>query len=98
MSVARNLSSSENRIGRRQRTMLGGEILFEDRSGSLVCRIRNMSKSGARLDLFSTDTVPDRFILAINNGGERLPVKVAWRSATSIGVAFEIVGDEAGSD
>ncbi len=93
VSAAQEASSSEGRIERRQRTILGGEILFEDGSGSLDCRIRNMSKSGARLDLLNTADVPDRFILAINNGKDRLPVRLAWRSVTSVGVEFEVVDD-----
>ena len=88
-------SSAEDRIERRQRTMLGGELIFDDGRGSLDCRIRNISKGGARLDLFSTVDVPDRFVLAINNGGGRWPVTVAWRSATSMGVAFDMGEDEA---
>ena len=95
VSLAPKDSSAEDRIERRQRTMLGGELIFDDGRGNLDCQIRNISKSGARLDLFSTADIPDRFVLEINNGGGRRPVTVAWRSATSMGVAFDIGEDEA---
>jgi hypothetical protein len=52
------------------------------------CLVRNLSASGAALEVFSEIEIPGRFILSVPNDGLELACRVVWRKPTRIGVTF----------
>jgi hypothetical protein len=52
------------------------------------CLVRNLSTSGAALEVFSEIEIPGRFVLCLPNDGLELACRVIWRKPTRIGVAF----------
>ena len=78
----------ERRSRQRQRTLKAGTIAF-DRAAGIDCLLRNLSDTGACLEVESPIGVPDAFILVVEKDGLKRPCRVAWRSARRIGVRFE---------
>jgi hypothetical protein len=56
--------------------------------GAISCVARNLSKTGAMLDVESPIGIPDRFILVLSDG-HQIPCRIAWRGPKRIGVVFE---------
>jgi hypothetical protein len=80
-------SMDENRASPRLRTLKGGSIIFGLAPG-VDCVIRNMSDTGACLEVKGTVGIPDDFILLIKPEILKRNCHVAWRSAHRIGVLF----------
>lgn len=78
---------AETRGDQRQRMLKGGAILGDDGSERATCLIRNLSATGARLEVQNGAPVPDRFVLAMPEGHRR-PVQTAWSSGPHCGVKF----------
>ncbi|HEY1474375.1 MAG TPA: PilZ domain-containing protein [Pseudolabrys sp.] len=76
----------ENRRNRRQRILKAGKISF-DHAG-FDCIVRNVSETGALLEIESPVGIPNNFILIISKDGVKRSCHVAWRSARRIGVHF----------
>jgi hypothetical protein len=77
----------ERRIAPRKRTLKSAQIHFNQKS-VINCAVRNLSETGACLEVESPMGIPDNFILVIDSETLRRPCVVAWRSMTRIGVAF----------
>ncbi|WP_048755490.1 PilZ domain-containing protein [Afipia felis] len=76
----------ENRKSTRHRVLKAGKIAF---GGAIVdCTVRNLSETGAALDVVSSVGIPDRFTLIVAVDRVQRPCRVAWRKATRIGVLF----------
>jgi hypothetical protein len=75
----------EQRIAARQRVLKRGTIEFG--GGAIDCTVRNISATGAALDVTSPIGIPARFTLVTE--GNHLPCRVVWRKEKRIGVAFE---------
>ncbi len=71
----------------RHRVLKGGSISF-NRAAGIDCRVRNISDSGACLEVESPLGIPDDFTLVIDKDGIQRVCHVAWRSARRIGVTF----------
>jgi hypothetical protein len=55
------------------------------------CVVSDVSEKGARLDVESTDSLPDEFMLFLSRlGTPRRKCHVAWRSPTQLGVEFQL--------
>jgi hypothetical protein len=78
----------EKRGGPRQRVLKSGKIIFAGGSFSVDCTIRNMSDTGARLQVPTTVPIPDRFSLVDVQARIQRVAKVAWRKGDLIGVRF----------
>ena len=63
-----------------------GTIEFHERT--IWCLIRNLSESGAALDVISPPEIPDRFTLALPLEGVSYRCCLLWRSEMEIGVSF----------
>jgi hypothetical protein len=87
-SKAEELRSLENnRIAPRQRTLKAGIIEF---SGSTIdCVVRNISDTGAALEVASPVGIPAEFNLLISGNIAKRPCKVVWVKDKRIGVAFK---------
>ena len=79
----------DKRRGQRQRVLKGGKIIFANGSFTVDCTIRNLSDKGARLQVPTTVTIPDRFAFVDAHGGSRKSARVMWRKADLIGNVFE---------
>jgi hypothetical protein len=79
--------TNEYRGSQRQRTFKGGSISFAS-APSVDCIIRNLSETGARIELERPVDVPDKFTLLIKPEILKRSCEVAWRSGVLIGVRF----------
>jgi hypothetical protein len=77
----------EKRSVQRHRLLKPGTIEFG--GGAVTCMVRNMSKTGAALDVTSPAGVPEHFTLVFDSEGLHLPCHVVWRKQRRIGVAFD---------
>jgi hypothetical protein len=77
----------ENRASPRKTVLMSGAIEF---AGSTInCLVRNISISGAALDVASTLDIPERLNLVFKADGTNIPCHVIWRQGEQIGVAFD---------
>jgi hypothetical protein len=76
----------EKRTLARQRVLKAGTIEFG--GGAIDCTVRNVSASGASLDVVSPVGIPERFTLVVPPDELRRPCRVVWRNVTRIGVSF----------
>ena len=78
----------ERRKDERYRVLKAGKIAFNH--GAVIdCTVRNLSKSGARLDVVNQFGIPDQFILLIERDNLQFPCYVEWRKERQIGVSFK---------
>ncbi len=77
----------EKRASPRHRVFKAGTIEF---SGSRIdCVIRNVSETGAAIEVKSPIWFPDRFVLAMGSDGSSRHCHIVWRDEKRIGVAFD---------
>jgi hypothetical protein len=77
----------EKRAVHRSRVLKSGTISFG--GGSIDCTVRNLSPSGASLQVASPVGVPPSFTLIIETDHFIRRCHSVWRNATRIGVAFD---------
>ncbi|MEA2864347.1 MAG: hypothetical protein QOC84_2303 [Bradyrhizobium sp.] len=53
------------------------------------CVVRDLSLTGAKIQVPTQVGVPKCFVLAIPGDGLRLPCRIAWRKEFQVGVEFE---------
>jgi hypothetical protein len=58
------------------------------------CLIRDISPTGARLELSGAATIPDRFTLLVPQTGKTFEATIKWRRGDEVGVAFESGQDQ----
>jgi hypothetical protein len=75
----------EHRIATRHRVLKGGKIQFG--GGSIDCTVRNISDTGAALEVSSPLGIPEQFVLVTESS--QLPCRVVWRKERRIGVTFK---------
>jgi PilZ domain len=76
-----------NRIAVRRRTLKAGTIEFG--GGGIDCTVRNISETGAALEVVSPLFIPDRFTLFVPSGQFKRPCHIVWRKEKRIGIAFD---------
>jgi len=72
----------------RNRTYLGGQVVYDQRYCAIDCLVRNVSQAGARLVLAGPSIVPMEFDLVIRQKGQSRRVKLVWRNEADVGVQF----------
>ena len=71
----------------RFRVFKAGTIEF---SGHVIpCTVRNLSASGAAIEVRTPLWFPDHFTLAIASDGTRRACHIVWRDEARIGLAFD---------
>jgi hypothetical protein len=76
-------SIMERRAIPRNPVLMSGAIEF---AGSTInCLIRNISISGAALDVTNPHDIPERFSLVFRADGTHIPCQVIWRQEERIG-------------
>jgi hypothetical protein len=76
----------ERRAKSRQRVLKAGTIEFD--GGSIDCTVRNVSTTGATLDVASPVGIPNEITLNIVSRHQRQNCHIVWRKEKRIGVAF----------
>ncbi|MDD1537167.1 MULTISPECIES: PilZ domain-containing protein [unclassified Bradyrhizobium] len=76
----------ERRDKARHRVLKAGTIEFG--GGAIDCTVRNLSDTGAALDVTSPLGIPERFILFVPADATHLSCTVVWRKEKRIGVRF----------
>lgn len=71
----------------RHRTLKTGKIIFNSRFSVFECTIRNLSETGAALEMATTLGVPPQFTIAYD-GIERA-CSVRWRTERRLGISFD---------
>jgi len=80
-------SLENNRVAPRQRTLKAGTIEF---SGStLDCVVRNISDTGAAIEVATPVGIPAEFNLMISGNIAKRPCRVVWVKDKRIGVTFK---------
>jgi PilZ domain-containing protein len=64
-----------------------GKIEFG--SSAIDCIVRNLSETGAALEIESPIGVPERFELFVPQDRSRRPADVVWRKERRIGIRFD---------
>jgi hypothetical protein len=78
----------ENRKAQRNRMLKAGTISLH-LGGTIDCKIRNLSSTGARLEVNSQLGIPDSFILLTKPDRIQHSCRVKWRKDHHIGVVFQ---------
>ena len=78
---------TENRRSPRQRTFKGGSISLS--GGIIECIIRNLSETGAMVELAGPASVPDTFVLIIKPEILKRSCEVVWQRDNRMGVHFK---------
>jgi hypothetical protein len=76
----------ETRSAPRHRVLKAGTIEFS--GGAIDCVVRNLSTTGAALEISSQVGIPERFVLIVPGDGLHLGCDVVWRKNYRIGVTF----------
>jgi hypothetical protein len=77
----------ENRTQPRLRTLKGGRISFNN-GAAIDCIVRNLTNTGACLEVASPIGIPESFELVLDSDGTTRTCHITWESAKRIGVAF----------
>jgi PilZ domain len=63
--------------------------LIEHGGVKMKCTVRDLSITGAALEVFDSTLIPAKFTLIVPEDGLKLPCRVVRRQDFQIGVAFE---------
>jgi hypothetical protein len=77
----------EHRIAPRRRVLKAGSISFG--GGAIDCTVRNISETGAALEVVTPLFIPDRFKLIVQSDDLNRPCHIVWRRDRRIGVTFD---------
>jgi hypothetical protein len=71
----------------RRRVLKAGSIEFG--GGAFDCSVRNLSETGAALEVVTPLFIPDRFTLSVQSDQLKRPCHVIWRKEKRVGIAFD---------
>ncbi len=75
----------DNRSAPRHQRLKAATISFG--GGAISCTVRNLSNTGASLEVASPIGIPDTIVLEPEGGGRRC--RVIWRKEKRVGVRFQ---------
>jgi hypothetical protein len=81
---------TETRRAPRHRVLKAGTIEFG--GGAIDCTVRNLSSTGAALQVSNQIGIPEKFALVVPADGMHRSCHVVWRKENRIGVIFDGVG------
>ena len=79
----------ERRKSPRNRTFKAAEITFAGHGATIDCVVRNISATGAGLEVASPIGIPDDFDLVLTADHATHHCHVVWRKAKRLGVRFQ---------
>lgn len=80
---------NEQRQNIRMKTFLRGRIIFNGGASSMDCLIRDLSASGARLEISESSALPEVFDLYVQNRDATHRATLRWRRDGGVGVTFD---------
>lgn len=83
---------SDRRAERRARALKRAEIVFNNGYSVFDCTVRNLSPSGALLDIPSMLGIPSHFDIVMDAAQARRPCSVRWHTDRLMGVCFDDAG------
>jgi hypothetical protein len=78
----------EQRRQTRARTLKSARILFNDHRSVIDCTVRNLSPTGACLNVASALGIPERFDVMFDADQSVRPCRVVWHKEKQLGVEF----------
>jgi hypothetical protein len=78
----------ERRKFQRKRVLKSAKIIFNQRVSTLDCIVKNLSDTGACLQLASPVGFPTTFELCFEGDRSLRPCRLVWQRPDRIGVAF----------
>jgi hypothetical protein len=78
----------ERRKAARSRCLLGARVVFNSRSSTMSCSVRNYTEDGALLIFGEMPYIPDLLEVVLDNRKTLVPTQIAWRKHTKVGVIF----------
>lgn len=78
---------AERRKSGRSRVLKSAKLVL-DRSAIIDCIVRNVTNSGARLQIANTVDLPEEFEMTFDGGHSIRPCRLVWRTITETGVEF----------
>lgn len=78
----------ERRVSPRHRVLKRGTLAFPG-GGAVDCTVRNISSSGARVDVANPMGVPETFTLMIDSDQFARRCHAVWARDRQMGIAFE---------
>lgn len=79
---------SERRKFQRSRCLVGARVVFNNRSSTLSCTVRNRSEDGCLLAFGEQPYIPDQIEIVLDNRSTLMPAQVVWRGSMKVGIAF----------
>jgi hypothetical protein len=77
----------KHRFAPRRRVLKAGVISVG--GGTIDCTVRNISDTGAALEVVTPLYIPDRFKLIVQSDGLNRSCRIVWRKERRIGIAFD---------
>jgi hypothetical protein len=77
---------AENRRAPRHNVLKTGTVKFG--LHTVNCLVRNLSVTGAAIELSNRTELPERFVLLVPGDGLQLSCRTVWRKEHRIGVTF----------
>jgi hypothetical protein len=78
----------EQRRQTRARTLKSARILFNDHRSVIDCTVRNLSPTGACLNVASAIGIPERFDVMFDADQSVRPCRMVWHKEKQLGVEF----------
>jgi hypothetical protein len=78
---------NDKRIASRKRVLKSAFIIISDKAPKIECTLRNVSETGAALQVSTTIGIPTHFEVIVD--GTRRRCRSQWRTDTKIGIIFE---------
>ena len=90
--------TDEHRAAQRRRALIAATIRYSGGAVTVGCVVRNISDTGAKLDVSEGVSLPGSFELVIPQRDAVHRCELRWRRAGEAGVAFVDAGETAGAD
>lgn len=78
---------SDHRIGPRRRMFKAGTIEFG--GGGIDCTVKNLSETGAALEVVTPLFIPEHFTLFVPSDQLKRSCHIVWRKEKRIGIEFD---------
>lgn len=72
----------------REKVFFGGVAEFNERGSTVDCVVRNLSETGACIEVDAPTRVPEEMQLTIARKGRSFLARMIWRQANRVGLAF----------
>jgi hypothetical protein len=78
----------ERRVQQRARTLKSARILFNQRRSVIDCTVRNLSPTGACLNVASAVGIPERFDVMFDADQSVRSCRMVWHKEKQVGIEF----------